>query len=141
RQVLVNLIGNAIKFTERGEVVVSVSATALPDRRHAVRFAVRDTGIGIPAERMDRLFKSFSQVDSSTTRMYGGTGLGLAISKRLTEIMGGRIWVETEPDKGSVFQFIIPLRTAPDQEAQHGAGTDWPGRRVLIVDDSATHRR
>ena len=101
---------------------------------------MRDTGCGIPADRVDRLFRAFSQVDASTTRRYGGTGLGLVISKKLTEIMGGRIWVESEPDKGSVFQFVIPLHTAPAQEAPPGADAGWPGKRALIVDDNATHR-
>ncbi|MGI8856807.1 MAG: response regulator [Thermomicrobiales bacterium] len=142
RQVLVNLIGNAIKFTERGEVVVSVSASAV-DRRHAVRFAVRDTGIGIPPERMDRLFKSFSQVDASTTRMYGGTGLGLAISKRLAELMHGTMWVESTPGEGSTFSFTITAASQPTQARvwQRSAQPSLAGRRILIVDDNETNRR
>ena len=99
RQVLVNLLANAIKFTPAGEVGVTVSARRLEGSRREVHFAVRDTGIGIPKDRFDRLFKVFSQVDVSTTRRYGGTGLGLAISKRLSELMGGRIWAESEPGK------------------------------------------
>ena len=96
RQVLLNLLSNAVKFTERGEVVLSVSArrTGRGQRRHELTFTVRDTGIGIPADRLDRLFQSFSQVDASTTRRYGGTGLGLAISQRLAELMGGKIGVD-----------------------------------------------
>src|SRR5262249_42174417 len=107
RQVLVNLLANAIKFTPAGEVGVTVSARRLEGSRREVHFAVRDTGIGIPKDRFDRLFKVFSQVDVSTTRRYGGTGLGLAISKRLSELMGGRIWAESEPGKGSTFHFTI----------------------------------
>jgi signal transduction histidine kinase/DNA-binding response OmpR family regulator/HPt (histidine-containing phosphotransfer) domain-containing protein len=97
RQVLVNLLDNACKFTDRGEVVVSVASRPLQNGRHELVFAVRDTGIGIPADRMERLFQSFSQVDASTTRRYGGTGLGLAISKRLSEMMGGTMWAESPP--------------------------------------------
>ncbi len=141
RQVLVNLIGNAIKFTATGEVVVSVSSQAA-DRRHEVRFAVRDTGIGIPAERMDRLFKSFSQVDSSTTRMYGGTGLGLAISKRLAELMDGRMWVESTPGEGSTFFFTITAAVPTQARVwQRSVQPSLAGRRILIVDDNETNRR
>lgn len=100
RQVLMNLLSNAIKFTESGEVVVSVQAKPLANQRYEMRFSVKDTGIGIPAEKMERLFKPFSQVDTSTTRQYGGTGLGLAISKRLTEMMGGKLWVESQGRMG-----------------------------------------
>ena len=110
RQILVNLLGNAVKFTAAGEVALTVTSMTEHGDMPTLHFAVRDTGCGIPVDRMDRLFRAFSQVDASTTRKYGGTGLGLAISKRLTEIMGGRIWVESEPDKGSVFQFVLPLR-------------------------------
>src|SRR5216684_37648 len=113
RQVLVNLLANAIKFTPTGEVGVTVSARRLEGSRREVHFAVRDTGIGIPKDRFDRLFKVFSQVDVSTTRRYGGTGLGLAISKRLSELMGGRIWAESEPGKGSTFHFTIVAEAAP----------------------------
>ncbi|MCA1723754.1 MAG: response regulator [Thermomicrobia bacterium] len=143
RQVLVNLIGNAIKFTATGEVVVSVSSQMAADRRHVVRFAVRDTGIGIPAERMDRLFKSFSQVDSSTTRLYGGTGLGLAISKRLAELMGGAMSVESTPGEGSIFSFTITAASVPTQTRiwQRSTQPSLAGRRILIVDDNETNRR
>src|SRR6185369_16899460 len=92
RQILMNLLSNAIKFTPAGEIGVTVSARPLAESSYEVHFAVRDTGVGIPADRFDRLFKSFSQVDASTSRRYGGTGLGLAISQRLSELMGGRIW-------------------------------------------------
>jgi len=128
-QNLVNLIGNAMKFTERGEIVVSVDARRVEKQSNSqahgeatnqndawfeLHFAVRDTGIGIEPERMKHLFQAFSQADSSTARRYGGTGLGLAISKRLAEMMGGRIWVESEPGKGSTFHFTIQAKVAPD---------------------------
>ncbi len=143
RQVLVNLLGNAVKFTERGEIGVSVQSRELAPRRHELHFVVRDTGIGIPADRFDRLFKSFSQVDASTNRRYGGTGLGLAICKRLTERMGGRIRVESEPDKGSAFHFTIQVDSLEGLEATRpdGGAIALAGRRVLIVDDNATNRR
>jgi signal transduction histidine kinase/CheY-like chemotaxis protein/HPt (histidine-containing phosphotransfer) domain-containing protein len=142
RQVLVNLLANAIKFTPAGEVGVTVSARRLEGSRREVHFAVRDTGIGIPKDRFDRLFKVFSQVDVSTTRRYGGTGLGLAISKRLSELMGGRIWAESKPGKGSTFHFTI---VADEVEALERAGadadqTELAGKRVLIVDDNASNR-
>ncbi len=142
RQVLVNLLANAIKFTPAGEVGVTVSARRLEGSRREVHFAVRDTGIGIPKDRFDRLFKVFSQVDVSTTRRYGGTGLGLAIGKRLSELMGGRIWAESEPGKGSTFHFTI---VADEVEALERATADreqpeLAGKRVLIVDDNASNR-
>jgi signal transduction histidine kinase/DNA-binding response OmpR family regulator/HPt (histidine-containing phosphotransfer) domain-containing protein len=143
RQVLVNLLSNAVKFTEAGEIGVSVQSHEIAPRRHELHFAVRDTGIGIPAERLDRLFKSFSQVDASTSRRYGGTGLGLAICKRLTERMGGRIWVESEPGKGSTFHFTILADSLEGLEAKRpdDDAVQLGGRRVLIVDDNATNRR
>jgi signal transduction histidine kinase/DNA-binding response OmpR family regulator len=149
-QILTNLLGNGIKFTEAGEVMVEVDAAPVDGGtapgalgRHELHFAVRDTGIGIPAERMDRLFRSFSQVDSSTTRKYGGTGLGLAICKRLSEMMGGRIWVESEPGRGSTFHFTVHAEAAPSERPRHLSGEQpaLHGRRVLIVDDNATNRR
>lgn len=143
RAILLNLLGNAVKFTERGEVVVSVRSVALPEGRHELHFAVRDTGIGIPKERMDRLFQAFSQVDASTTRRYGGTGLGLVISKRLAEMMGGRIWVESEVGKGSTFHFTIEVEEDPNARARvpQGREPQLAGRRLLIVDDNATNRQ
>ncbi|RME45123.1 MAG: response regulator, partial [Caldilineae bacterium] len=144
RQILVNLLSNAVKFTPQGEVLVTVSATPLAEKNHyEVQFAVKDTGIGIPPERIDRLFKMFSQIDSSTTRQYGGTGLGLAISKRLCEMMGGRIWVESEPGKGSTFYFTIRARIEPEYRQVYQAGEyhHLRGKRMLIVDDNATNRR
>ena len=142
RQVLVNLLANAIKFTPAGEVGVTVSARRLEGSRREVHFAVRDTGIGIPKDRFDRLFKVFSQVDVSTTRRYGGTGLGLAISKRLSELMGGRIWAESEPGKGSTFHFTIVADEVEDlgRAAADGEQPELAGKRVLIVDDNASNR-
>jgi GAF domain-containing protein/CheY-like chemotaxis protein/HPt (histidine-containing phosphotransfer) domain-containing protein len=147
RQVLLNLLSNAVKFTERGEVVVSVRTHRLEaaDVSHELTFAVRDTGIGIPADRLGRLFQSFSQVDASTTRRYGGTGLGLAISRRLTELMGGRIDVTSEAGVGSEFSATIralaaeaPVTTRRDLS---GVQPSLRGKRVLVVDDNATNRR
>ena len=106
RQVLRNLLNNAIKFTEQGEVLISVSSEP-HGNQYEIHFAIKDTGIGIPRERMDRLFKSFSQVDDSITRKYAGAGLGLAISKKLVALMGGRIWAESDLDSGSTFHFTI----------------------------------
>ena len=109
QQILVNLLNNALKFTEKGQVIVSLSGERLDDEKYRLHFVVRDTGLGIPSDRQERLFHSFSQVDASTSRRYGGTGLGLAISKRLVELMGGRIWAESTgvPGEGSTFHFII----------------------------------
>ena len=139
RQILINLLGNAIKFTEEGEVIVSVETK----KAGQLNFSVRDTGIGIPPDRMDRLFQSFSQVDASTTRRYGGTGLGLAISKRLCELMGGKMWVESEVGVGSAFHFTIQAETAPCPTPTYLEKTqpDLRGKRVLIVDDNDTDRR
>jgi signal transduction histidine kinase/CheY-like chemotaxis protein len=183
RQILVNLLNNAVKFTEHGEVVVTVSRDSetrpgpghrdgfregrapVPDTGTgsgrdtevavvspplplpvALHFIVRDTGIGIPADRLDRLFQAFSQVDASTTRRYGGTGLGLAVSKRLSELMGGLMWVESEgvPGKGSIFHFTIQATETtelPKRPHMHGESPELRGRSVLIVDDNDTNRR
>jgi signal transduction histidine kinase len=119
RQILVNLLSNAVKFTEKGEIAVTVNA-----KGQEVHFAVKDTGIGIPEDRMGRLFQSFSQVDMSMTRKYGGTGLGLAISRKLAEAMGGRIWVESEPGIGSTFHFTILADCAPP--GKHHAAKEKP---------------
>jgi signal transduction histidine kinase/CheY-like chemotaxis protein/HPt (histidine-containing phosphotransfer) domain-containing protein len=142
RQVLLNLLSNAVKFTDRGEVVVLVEAEETGPGSYRVELAVRDTGIGIPPDRMDRLFTSFSQVDASTTRRFGGTGLGLAISKRLVELMGGTISVESKQKKGSTFRISLPVGAAEvptrfplDEGLPHLAG-----KRILIVDDNATNR-
>jgi CheY-like chemotaxis protein/HPt (histidine-containing phosphotransfer) domain-containing protein len=142
RQILINLVGNGIKFTQNGEVVISVSAEALSDaKNYRLHFSVRDTGIGIPPERMDRLFKSFSQVDASTTRRYGGTGLGLVISKRLTELMGGTMWVESKVGIGTTFHFTIQAQNAPSMTYLflHEVQPQLRGKRLLIVDDMATN--
>ncbi|HEV8627399.1 MAG TPA: response regulator, partial [Acidimicrobiia bacterium] len=143
RQILLNLLNNAVKFTDAGEVVVSVGAEPLDSRRFRLTFAVRDTGIGIPAERLDELFDSFTQLDASTTRRYGGTGLGLAISKRLARLMGGDIWAESEVGQGSTFHFTIVAAAAPSPVREHEQ-LDQPelrGKAVLIVDDNATNRQ
>ncbi len=147
RQVLVNLVGNAIKFTGRGEVVVSVGLDpdAPPDGEGvALAFSVRDTGIGIPADRRDAIFAPFEQADGSTTRQYGGTGLGLSISARLVELMGGRIWVEEGAGGGSHFRFTARFDRADAEAERTLAAPDAPaalaGRPVLVVDDNATGR-
>ena len=136
RQVLINLLGNAVKFTASGSVAVSVTSERLEDNRHQVHFAVEDTGIGIPAAQLDEIFKPFQQADSSSTRRYGGTGLGLAIGRHLAELMGGRMWVESEPGSGSTFHFTIIVEThggkaASTQGILHSA---LAGRRALIID-------
>jgi PAS domain S-box-containing protein len=143
RQILVNLLNNALKFTERGEVVLTLNTSSLGNGAIELHFAVRDTGIGISAAGIGRLFHSFSQVDASTTRKFGGTGLGLAISKRLAELMGGRMWVESEEGKGSTFHFIIHTDVASSKPLPYlsGVRTHLTGKRMLIVDDNATNRR
>ena len=163
RQILVNLLGNAVKFTEAGEISVDVSALPSPSPSaprspsSEILFAVKDTGIGIDKDRMSRLFQSFSQVDASTTRKYGGTGLGLAISKNLAELMGGRIWVESEPGRGSTFYFTIKaVAAAPEDVAvrparQEGAlkcglsalenGRPRESHWILLVEDNAVNQK
>ena len=156
RQILLNLFSNAIKFTESGEVVLTVSSVPDPGANGKSKaakadhvtllFSVRDTGIGLTSEGMSRLFQSFSQADSSTTRKYGGTGLGLAISRRLTELMGGTMWAESKgPGKGSIFTFTITVPIAelpaPKRRNISGIQPQLKGRRLLIVDDNATNRR
>jgi PAS domain S-box-containing protein len=142
RQVLLNLLSNAVKFTEEGEVVVHVDAEPTGANSYRLEFAVRDTGIGIPEDRRERLFASFSQVDASTTRRYGGTGLGLAISKRLVEMMGGTMWVESVEGEGSTFRISLAVKAAdvPSRVAEQGPLPRLAGKRILVVDDNATNR-
>jgi len=146
RQILLNLLSNAVKFTPSGEVVLTVTSKPLAAENVELTFAVRDSGIGLTSESMSRLFHSFSQADSSTTRKYGGTGLGLAISKRLAELMGGTMWAESAGrGKGATFLFTTKAQTAhlPSARAREliGVQPDLQGRRILVVDDNATNRR
>lgn len=159
RQILVNLLSNAVKFTEKGEVVVSMSGERLDGDRYRLQFAVRDTGLGIPVDLQERLFRSFSQVDASTSRRFGGTGLGLAISSRLSELMGGWMWVESTgvPGEGSTFYFTIQATEAAEQSAgdEHGKEEDAltagepaePSNdqrrrlRVLLAEDNAINQK
>ena len=145
RQILFNLLSNAIKFTDSGEVTVTAATTPVEPGIVEARFTVSDTGIGIPRDRLHRLFQSFSQVDASTTRKYGGTGLGLVICKRLAELLGGRVWVESTPGVGSRFSFTVMAKTAaatPATAAERPIGIQpqFSGRRALIIDDHATSR-
>ncbi len=160
RQILVNLLTNGVKFTEKGEVVVyiqdvtdaeaTVNKTSpqrktiqdIQHQRRLIQFEVRDTGIGIPEDRMDRLFKSFSQVDASTTKKYGGTGLGLAICKSLSHMMGGRIWVESTAGVGSSFFFTIAVQVAPEKDNTLDQSQQiLDGKQLLVVDDNPTNRK
>jgi two-component system, sensor histidine kinase and response regulator len=155
RQVIVNLVGNAIKFTETGEIIVDVSledaaserlgtlpVEFTPESPVHLHFAVHDTGIGIPDDKLHRIFEAFEQADTSMTRRYEGTGLGLAISSRLVEMMGGRIWVESQLGAGSTFHFTVTFDTAPDSFVTAApSDASLEGRRVLVVDDNGTNRR
>jgi CheY-like chemotaxis protein/HPt (histidine-containing phosphotransfer) domain-containing protein len=146
RQVLMNLLGNAIKFTESGEVALRVTPDGAPPVPGALRFTISDTGIGIPDEKLGAVFERFTQADSSTTRRYGGSGLGLTISKRLVELMGGRIWVESGVGKGSAFSFVVPLEiwAGATRRAAAPVGADaqasLPALRILLVEDSPDNR-
>ena len=143
RQILVNLVGNAVKFTERGEVLVTVEKAWQAGEEVGLRFAVADTGIGIPLERQAAIFSPFEQADGSMTRRYGGTGLGLSISYRLAEMMGGMIEVKSRPGEGSTFSFVarFGVRRVEDRGVDTHAWADFGGLPVLIVDDNATNRR
>ncbi|MGR9088941.1 MAG: response regulator, partial [Gammaproteobacteria bacterium] len=142
RQIVINLVGNALKFTDAGEVVVRVGVASASEAGVVAHFQVSDTGIGIPADRLDTVFESFQQADTSTTRKYGGTGLGLTICSRLTALMGGRIWVESTPGLGSTFHFTAALGRS--KETKRGARAVPPGEldglKVLVVDDNGTNR-
>ena len=142
RQVVVNIVGNAIKFTEHGEVVVRITRDQGPEGQALLHMAISDTGIGIPAHKLDAVFEAFSQEDSSTTRKYGGTGLGLSICARLVQAMGGRIWVESQVGKGSVFHFTLQLeedvQAVQSQQAQPSVHLE--GRVILVVDDNPVNR-
>jgi PAS domain S-box-containing protein len=143
RQVLINLIGNAIKFTESGEVVVEVKRNPAGAGPGSLLFEVSDTGIGISADKMESIFSEFTQADSSTSRKYGGSGLGLAIVKRLVRLMGGEVWVTSAPDNGSTFSFTVELGIAdssPEVKAAVAGECELHGIRALIVDDNATNR-
>jgi len=140
-QIMVNLVNNAVKFTETGEIVVTIEVTDSRDDEVTLKFTVSDTGIGMNEEQQGRLFKSFSQADTSTTRKYGGTGLGLAISKQLVELMGGEIHVESEPDVGSNFIFTANLGISEEQDGRsHIPITDLQHMNALVVDDNSTSR-
>ena len=165
RQIIVNLVGNAVKFTQEGQVKVSVDSEKIEDGGVRLHFAVSDTGIGIPAHRLNRIFEPFTQADDSITRKYGGTGLGLVISKALAELMGGRMWVESRPNRGSVFHFNAlfalaessdilsgkPREDSPPPAARVFTGTpETPsgspvspkiGLRILLAEDNAVNRK
>ncbi|HEX2837019.1 MAG TPA: response regulator [Phycisphaerales bacterium] len=136
RQIIINLVSNGIKFTERGSVILRVSNDECDASGRRLRFSVKDTGVGVPEDRVERLFKAFSQADASTTRVYGGTGLGLAISKQLVVLMGGEIGVQTTEGVGSVFWFTVELPPAKGPNVSIGPSLDPRGIRVLAVDDS-----
>jgi CheY-like chemotaxis protein/HPt (histidine-containing phosphotransfer) domain-containing protein len=159
RQVLVNLVGNAVKFTERGQILVQVQLESKHDHHYVLHYSVSDSGIGVPKDMQRAIFEAFKQADGSTTRKFGGTGLGLAISSTLTDLMGGRIWVESEPREGSTFHFTVPLgitdarperpdgvdRSASSRRPLPAAmmAADLPERRlrVLIAEDNVVNQR
>ncbi len=141
RQVVTNLVGNAVKFTDSGYVLIRVDATTEDSEKAVVRVSVQDTGAGIPIDKVNTLFQKFSQVDASTTRKYGGTGLGLAITKQLVELMGGSVGVDSTPGKGSTFWFSLPLTLDAQAHAEPVPTDDLRGLRVMIVDDMEVNRR
>jgi len=140
RQVLTNLVSNAIKFTERGEVLVRVACIEKTGESTVLRFEVKDTGIGIAPSEIDRLFESFAQADASTTRPYGGTGLGLTISRQLVELMQGEIGAQSTPGEGSTFWFFVRFGAGAARPAEPQLRPSVAGLRVLVVDDNATNR-
>jgi PAS domain S-box-containing protein len=141
-QVLLNLVSNAVKFTDTGDVVVHARLVEALATRIVLRFSVRDTGIGITPEQRSKLFQAFSQADATTTRRYGGTGLGLAISHRLVAMMGGDLWVESEPGSGSTFEFTVSLdRQTAERRQRPGVPPDIAGKRILVVDDNGEFRK
>jgi two-component system sensor histidine kinase/response regulator len=142
RQILVNLVSNAVKFTESGEVVVHVACERDRGSHVDLHFVVRDTGIGIPTDKLNTIFEAFTQADASTTRRFGGTGLGLAIATQLVRLMGGRIWAESDSGQGSTFHFTLPMERRPDAPLETAAPDDSAliGMTVLVVDDNATNR-
>ena len=143
RQILINFVGNAIKFTERGEVAVSVSVREKTPEGHCLQWQIRDTGIGIPQEKQAAVFDSFTQADGSTTRHYGGTGLGLTIAKRLIALMGGEVSLQSEPGRGTTFSFHARFGASAQTDGLNPASrpVDWAGVRILIVDDNAANRQ
>ena len=142
RQIIVNFVGNAIKFTETGEVVVDVNPEEVTEDSALLHVTVRDTGIGIPKEKQSKIFEAFSQADASTTRHFGGTGLGLTISSRLIDMMGGRVWLESHPGIGTTFHFLVRCGIAADQSPRRPAVLSaLADTRVLVVDDNSTNRR
>ena len=141
QQVILNLVGNAIKFTDKGEVIVHIEAEVLDTTQVCLHFKISDTGIGIPPEKQEDIFRAFVQADGSMTRKYGGTGLGLSISSRLVELMGGEIWVESEPGKGSCFHFTACLGIVPGSISRQSYPAELRDLRVLVVDDNEVNRR
>ena len=142
RQIIVNLVGNAIKFTKQGEVILNVDAERRVNGEIDLKFSVSDTGIGISPDKLEKIFEAFQQADNSMTRKFGGTGLGLAISTRLAELMGGRVWVESNVGQGSTFHFIVHLKVEQDMAAETSFdATTFQGTPALIVDDNATNRQ
>ncbi len=143
RQIIVNMVGNSIKFTEHGEIFVSVEKESDTPDSVRLHFAIKDTGVGIPADKQGKIFEAFSQADGSMARVYGGTGLGLTICSRLVGLMGGRIWVESELGKGSTFHFLISLavQQSPASRHSHLDPARLRNLHALIVDDNFTNRR
>jgi CheY-like chemotaxis protein len=140
-QILINLSNNAVKFTDTGEIVVSTEFIKKEIAQVSLKFSVQDTGVGMTAEQAAKLFQPFMQADSSTTRKYGGTGLGLTISKRLAAMMGGKIWVESKPGRGSTFSFTANFGLGKENaKKQYKPASELHGTKVLVVDDNATSR-